>query len=80
MSKDSPNPHRLDGFTRQELLQLTRDIQHIEDENKLADIADLLKRYEPSIDDDKEEIEIDLTTLHNSTLVALRAKVDELMS
>ena len=66
-------------FSKEELLKLTSDINSIQDEEVLTDIAELLRTCESNIDDESEEIEVDLNTLRYSTLVLLRRKVDEVL-
>lgn len=67
------------AFSKEELLKLTSDINSIQDEEILTDIAELLRACESSIDGESEEIEVDLNTLRYSTLVLLRKKVDEVL-
>lgn len=74
-----PEPQKPKDFTKQDLLKLTRDINSIKDDDQLAEITELLQDCEGGLDDDGDEIQVDLNTLRQSTLVLLRKKVDQLL-
>jgi hypothetical protein len=65
------------GFGRDEILRLTRDIRAIRDEKRLSEITELVVEQEPEIEDLGEDLEIDLSTLRMNTLILLRKKVDQ---
>jgi hypothetical protein len=78
-ARRSPAAEDGNGFGRDEVLRLTRDIRAIRDEKKLSEITELLVQQEPEIEDLGDDLEIDISTLRTSTLNLLRRKVDQLL-
>jgi hypothetical protein len=75
----APSADDRNGFGRDEILRLTRDIRAIRDEKRLSEITELVVEQEPEIEDLGEDLEIDLSTLRMNTLILLRKKVDQLV-
>lgn len=69
-----------DEFTKDQLIQLTHDINSIDADDIIDVITRLILSNEPHIKDTGETIEVDLSKLHKTTLFALRAKVDEYLN
>jgi hypothetical protein len=66
-------------FSKEDLLKLTNDLNSIKEESQLALIASLLKKHEPDIADETDQIEIDINLLRPSTLHLIRDQVDQIM-
>lgn len=66
-------------FSREDLIRLANDINSIKQESQLALISELLKKQEPDIVDDLDQMEIDINLLKPSTIRLIRDKVDQII-
>jgi hypothetical protein len=66
-------------FTKEELVQLTNDMNSIKEEAQLAMISALVKKNEPELADDCELPEIDINMLRPATLTMIREQVDQIL-
>jgi hypothetical protein len=76
-----PAKHRrhVQCFSKEDLLKLTNDLNSIKEESQLALIASLLKKHEPDMADDSDQMEIDINLLQPATLHLIRDQVDQIM-
>lgn len=65
-------------MSQKEIIQLSKQIEKIEDINKQDQIIDLIKKLEPQYTNDSDEIEIDLYRFKPQTLFELRTLVNNL--
>lgn len=64
------------SFSKDQLQQLSHDINFLEDDNQVNAILELMKANESDFKDTGGEIEVDLNTLRSSTLRIIREQVD----
>ena len=69
----------IDRISKEDLIKLTNDINSIKQESQLALISALLKKHEPDIMDEIEQMEIDVNLLKPTTLRLVRDKVDQII-
>ena len=75
-----PNVRRhFQFFTQEDLLKLTNDLSSIKEESQLELIASLLKKHEPGIVDEPDQLEIDINMLKPTTLHLIRDQVDQIL-
>jgi hypothetical protein len=60
-----------------EIAQLAEEVNHLEDPDHVTKIIELIKRHEPQLATSGEELEIEVSKLRNSTLLALRDLVSK---
>jgi hypothetical protein len=70
-----PPPKRL---TEAEVNQLADEVNDIDDPEQIAMIIDLIRKNEPQLSTNGEELEIEVSKLRHSTLLALRALVSQI--
>jgi hypothetical protein len=80
--KRDPLPTRtqsapLKRLSEAEIAQLAEEVNHLEDPDHVTKIIELIKRHEPQLATSGEELEIEVSKLRNSTLLALRDLVSK---
>lgn len=63
-------------FSKDQLQQLSHDINYLEDDSQVNSILEIIKANETDFKDNGGEIEVDLNTLRSSTLRIIREQVD----
>ena len=66
-------------FTHDELVKLTNELNSLKEQSQLALIGSLLKKHEPEITDEADQLEIDINLLKPSTLRLIRDQVDQIL-
>lgn len=64
-------------FSKEELLKLTDDINNLSKRSHIVSIIDLIKKLEPNVSEEGDELSVDMNTLQPSTLHSLRLRVDQ---
>ena len=77
-----PQKTTFSGMTPEEIKTLTEEVNLIEDPEQVQQVIDLVKKLEPSLNDDaneEEEFVLDIEKLKEGTLVELRALVSQIL-
>ena len=67
-------------FTHDELVKLTNDLNSLKERSQLALIGAVLKKNEPEITDEIDQLEIDINLLKPTTLRLIRDQVDQMLN